>query len=155
MINEMILASQLLAGSYLPTCIYVPVLNIEEYEDVIKTNKKSIKNITGDYPWESTKVINGETYYVYKGYFRTKKIISKFKVGRYINKLCNETGRGKYYLQNRNDSSEILYYNIDDIMDILNSRIDAHEQTFYREEKTGRNLLLWINHLRIMELLSE
>lgn len=154
MINPVILASQLLVGSYLPQYNYVPVSNIEECEDVIKTNKPSIKNITGDYPWESTKVINGETYYVYKGYFRTKKIISKFKVGRYINKLCNETGRGKYYLQNRNDSSEILYYNIDDIIDILNSKIDRYERHRYIGKK-GRNLLLWINHLRVMELLSK
>ena len=155
MINQMIIASQLLAGSYLSTCNYVPISNTEKFEDVIETNKLSIKNFSGDYPWESTKIINGETYYVYKEYFRTKNAISKSRIGRYINRLSNETGRGKYYLLNKRDNCEITYYNIDDIIDILNYKIDTYERTYYKRKKLGRNLILYINYLRTMELLSK
>lgn len=154
MINQMMLASQLLAGSYLPTYNYVPITNTEEYEDVIKTDKLSFRNFTGDYPWELTKIINGETYYVYKGYFRIKNAISKSKIRQYIHRLSKDTGRCAYYLQNPNDRCEILYYNINDVIDILNYKIELHEQTHYRGKKV-RNLILWINYLRIMELLSK
>ena len=154
-INQMIIASQLLAGSYLSTCNYVPTTNIEKFEDIIETDKLSIKNFSGDYPWESTKIINGETYYLYKRYFRTKYAISKSKIGKYINNLSNKTGRGKYYLLNKKDNCEVIYYNIDDIMDILNSKIDRYEITIYRGKKPGRNLILYINYLRTMELLSK
>ena len=155
MINQMVLASQLLAGSYLSTCNYVNISNTERFEDVIQTDKLSIKNFSGNYPWESIKIINGETYYLYKGYFRTKNAISKSKVGKYINRLSNETGRGKYYLLNIKDNCEIMYYNIDDIIDILNSKIDRYEETRYRRKKQGKNLISWINYLRVMDLLSK
>ena len=154
MINQMIIASQLLAGSYLSTCNYVPTTNTENFEDVIETDKPSTKNLLGDYPWESMKIINGETYFLYKGYFRTKNAISKSKIGKYINNLSNKTGRGKYYLLNRKDNCEIMYYNIDEIIDMLNSKIDTYERTYYRRKKPGRNLILYINYLRTMELIS-
>ena len=155
MINQMIIASQLLAGSYLSTYNYVITTNTEKFEDIIETDKPSIKNASGNYPWESMKIINRETYFLYKGYFRTKNAISKSKIGKYLNNLSNKTGRGKYYLLNIKDNCEIMYYNIDEIIDILNYKIDTYERTYYRRKKTGRNLILYINYLRTMELLSQ
>mgnify|MGYP003291856643 CR=1 FL=1 len=155
MINPIVLASQLLAMSYLSTCNYVSISNIEKLEDVIETDKLSTKNLLGDYPWESMKIINGEIYYLYKGYFRTRSAISKSRIGKYVNNLSNKTGKGKYYLLNRKDNREIMYYNINDIVDILNSKIYKYERTVYRGKKLGRNFISWIWYLRFMELLSK